>query len=60
MGRIIKIRVNELIGNHITNENISCTDSWRLYNPYAKEKNIQHYKFESDGKIRVIKVIYHI
>jgi transposase-like protein len=60
MGRIVKSQVNDLIGNHITSDNIFCTDSWRAYKTYAKEKNIEHYRFKSDGKIRVIKGLYHI
>jgi transposase-like protein len=60
MGRILKSQVDKTIGHMVSNENILCTDAWRAYMTYAKEKNIQHYRIKSDGKSHVIKGIYHI
>ncbi len=39
--------------------NVLCTDAWRALMTYAKEKEIEHYSFKSDGKERV-RGVYHI
>lgn len=39
MGRILKSQVNKSIGDLLLNENILCTDAWRAYKTFAKEKN---------------------
>jgi transposase-like protein/IS1 family transposase len=59
-GRVIKAKLEKKIGEKLSKENILCTDSWRAFSTYAKEKGVEHYRFKSDGKVRVIKGIYHI
>ncbi len=59
-GRIVKKKLDKKIGTLLSKNNILCTDSWRAFSSYAKEKKVEHYRFKSDGKIRVIKGIYHI
>lgn len=60
MGRIIKSQVDNTIGKYLDKENILCTDNWRAYKTYAQEKHMEHYRIKSNGKIHVIKGIYHI
>jgi len=60
MGRIIKSQVETTIGQYLSEDNILCTDSWRAYMTYAKDKGLEHYRIKSDGKSHVIKGIYHI
>jgi transposase-like protein len=59
-GRIVKTKLDKKIGDKLSKENVLCTDSWRAFSNYAKEKGVQHYRFKSDGKVRVIKGIYYI
>ncbi|ANU22655.1 IS1595-like element ISPdo1 family transposase [Planococcus donghaensis] len=58
-GRILKTRLHQAIGAKLTSENVLCTDAWRAFKTYAKEKGMNHYAFKSDGKERV-KGLYHI
>ncbi len=58
-GRIIKEQVEESIGPKLSASNVLCTDAWRAFKTYAKEKGIEHYAFKSDGKVRT-KGLFHI
>ncbi len=60
MGRILKTQVEDTIGQYISTENILCTDSWRAYTTYAKQKGVAHYRIKPDKGIYAIKGIYHI
>ena len=42
MGRIVKTKVDTLIGSKLSNENVLVTDAWRAYKTYAKEKGLEH------------------
>jgi hypothetical protein len=41
MGRIVKTKVEKMIGSKLTPENVLVTDAWRAYKTYAKEKGIE-------------------
>jgi IS1 family transposase len=58
-GRIVKSKLELAIGTKLSSANTLCTDAWRAFKAYAKEKGIEHYPFKSDGKERV-KGLYHI
>jgi hypothetical protein len=58
-GRILKTKLDEVIGCHLSDSNVLCTDSWRAFSSYANSKGLAHYRFKSDGKQRV-KGVYHI
>ncbi len=58
-GRIVKSRLDKAIGSKLSKSNILCTDAWRAFKTYAKDKGVEHYAFKSDGKERV-KGLYHI
>ncbi|MEK5063645.1 IS1595 family transposase [Cytobacillus sp. FSL R5-0596] len=58
-GRIVKFRLEDAIGNKLSPTNALCTDAWRAFMTYAKEKGLEHYRFKSDGKERV-RGVYHI
>ncbi|WP_413473706.1 IS1595 family transposase [Streptococcus parauberis] len=58
-GRIVKSRLEEAIGTKLSPTNVLCTDAWRAFMTYAKEKGLEHYRFKSDGKERV-RGVYHI
>lgn len=58
-GRIVKTKLDQAIGSKVSTTNTLCTDAWRAFKAYAKEKGIEHYPFKSDGKER-IKGLYHI
>lgn len=60
MGRIVKTKVDTLIGSKLSNENALVTDAWRAYKTYAKEKGLEHYRIKSGGGKHVIKGLYHI
>ncbi len=60
MGRIVKTKVDNLIGSKLSSENVIVTDAWRAYKTYAKEKGIEHYRIKSDSGKHVIKGLYHI
>lgn len=38
MGRIVKTKVEKMIGSKLTPENVLVIDAWRAYKTYAKEK----------------------
>lgn len=54
MGRIIKSQVENTVGQYLSVDNILCTDSWRAYKTYARDKGIEHYRIKSDGKAHTI------
>ncbi|MCM3632170.1 IS1595 family transposase [Paenibacillus camelliae] len=58
-GRIQTTKLDEAIGEHLSDSNVLCTDSWRAFSSYANTKGLAHYRFKSDGKQRV-KGVYHI
>jgi len=60
MGRIEKPKLDEVIGDYISQDNIICTDKWRAYKTYCKEKGIKLYQHKPGDTGRVIKGIYHI
>ncbi len=60
MGRIEKPKLDEVIGDYISQDNIICTDKWRAYKTYCKEKGIKLYQLKPGDTGRVIKGIYHI
>jgi hypothetical protein len=60
MGRIVKPKVDALIGSKLSKENVIVTDAWRAYKTSAKEKGLEHYCIKSDGGKHVIKGLYHI
>ncbi|RBP88971.1 hypothetical protein DFO70_1122 [Cytobacillus firmus] len=37
-GEIVKIRLEEAIGSKLSPSNVLCTDAWRAFMTYAKEK----------------------
>ena len=42
MGRIVKTKVDNMIGSKLTSDNVLVTDAWRAYKTYAKEKGLEH------------------
>ncbi|WP_372813307.1 IS1595 family transposase [Paenibacillus sp.] len=58
-GRIRTTKLDEAIGEYLSDSNVLCTDSWRAFSSYANTKGLAHYRFKSDGKQRV-KGVYHI
>ena len=50
MGRIVKTKVDNMIGSKLTSDNVLVTDAWRAYKTYAKEKGLEHYRISNDGK----------
>ncbi|MED0964083.1 IS1595 family transposase [Bacillus paramycoides] len=60
MGRIVKSKVEETIGHLLDVGTILCTDAWRAYMTYAKEKGMEHYRINTSKTGHVIKGIYHI
>jgi IS1 family transposase len=58
-GRIVKAQLERVIGSKLSKSNILCTDGWRAFRTYAKDKGLDHYPFKSNGKERV-KGLYHI
>lgn len=58
-GRIVRTRLDEAVGSKLSASNVLCTDAWRAFMTYAKDKGLEHYRFKSDGKERV-KGVYHI
>ena len=41
MGRVVKTKVEGMIGSKLTPNNVLVTDAWRAYKTYAKEKGIE-------------------
>jgi transposase-like protein/IS1 family transposase len=60
MGRIEKTKVEKVIGSLISVDTILCTDGWRGYKTYAKEKGHEHYRIDTKKTGYVIKGLYHI
>jgi transposase-like protein/IS1 family transposase len=60
MGRVVKTKVDNMIGSKLTPDNVLVTDAWRAYKTYAKEKGIEHYRIKSNDGKHVIKGLYHI
>ncbi|MCM3671979.1 IS1595 family transposase [Mesobacillus maritimus] len=60
MGRIEKSQVEKSLGSHIAGDTILCTDGWRGYKTYAKEKGLEHYRINTKKTGYVIKGLYHI
>ena len=59
-GRLVKFQLDNAIGSKLSSDNTLCTDAWRAFSTYAKDKGIvEHYRFKSDGVERV-RGIYHI
>lgn len=51
MGRVVKTKIDNMIGSKLTSDNILVTDAWRAYKSYTKEKGLEHYRIKSnDGK----------
>jgi hypothetical protein len=48
MGRVVKSKVDKVIGSKLRSENVLVTDAWRAYKTYAKEKGLEHYRIKSD------------
>ncbi|MFZ5975753.1 MAG: IS1595 family transposase [Bacillota bacterium] len=57
MGRIRTEKVDELVGSFLSPSNILCTDGWRAYKTYAKDKGMEYYALKDR---HVLKGIYHI
>lgn len=60
MGRISKEKLNIILDKRIHNEVVLCTDAWKSYKTYSKEKGLEHYVLNTSEKKYVIKDIYHI
>ncbi|MFJ5718202.1 IS1595 family transposase [Neobacillus sp. NPDC093127] len=58
-GRIIKSQLDKAIGLKLSSDNTLCTDAWRAFSVYAKSKGLEHYRFKSNGTVRV-RGLYHI
>lgn len=50
----------ETIGHLLDLDTILCTDAWRAYMTYAKEKGMEHYRTNTSKTGHVIKETYHI
>lgn len=60
MWRVVKAKVDGMIGSKLTPNNVPVTDAWRAYKTYANEKEIEHYRIKTDARKHVIKGLYHI
>ncbi len=60
MGRVVKTKVDNMIGSKLSPDNVLVTDAWRAYKTYAKEKGIERYRIKSNDGKHVIKGLYHI
>lgn len=58
-GRIVKTQLDKAIGSKLSSDNTLCTDAWRAFSAYAKSKELEHYRFKSDGS-ESVKGLYHI
>ena len=58
-GRISIKQVNKLIGSKVSESNILCSDAWRSYSMFARQKGLDHYSIKST-EAYVKKGIYHI
>ena len=52
-GRLVKAQLDKAIGSKLSPNNTRCTDAWRAFSTYAKSKDMEHYRFKSDGIERV-------
>jgi IS1 family transposase len=52
--------VKKTIGSLISKDTILCTDVWRGYKPFAKEKGLEHYRIDTKKTGYVVNGIYHI
>lgn len=55
MGRLVKPKVEIIIGSKLSSDNVLVTDAWRAYKTYAKEKGLEHYRIKSDDGKYVLK-----
>lgn len=46
LGRVVKNKVDTMIGSKLPPSNVLVTDIWRAYKTYAKEKGIEHYRIK--------------
>jgi len=60
LGRVVKTKVDGMIGSKLSPNNVLITDAWRAYKTYANEKRIEHYRIKLDDENYVIKGLYHI
>jgi hypothetical protein len=47
LGRIVKEKLDMVIGGKLTLTNILVSDAWRAYKTYAEEKDLEHYRLKS-------------
>lgn len=59
LGRINKKQVDKLLGSKVSDCNVLCSDAWRSYSIFAKQKGLDHYSLKSKEE-HVKKGIYHI
>jgi hypothetical protein len=59
MGRVVKTKVEKIIGSKLTSENVLYQILGELIR-HAKEKGIEHYRIKSNDGKYVIKGLYHI
>lgn len=59
-GRVVKTKVDGMIGSKLSPNNVLVTDAWRAYKTYANEKGREHYRIKSDDGKYAIKGLYHI
>ncbi len=60
LGRVVKNKVDTMIGSKLIPDNVLVTDAWRAYKTYAKKNGIEHYRIKSNDGKHVIKGLYHI
>ncbi len=60
MGRIVKPKVEKIIGSKLSSDNVLVTYAWRAYKTYAKDRGLEHYRIKSNEGRHVIKGLYHI
>jgi transposase-like protein len=60
MGRVVKTKIDSMIGSKLSPDNVIVTDAWRAYKTYAKEKGIEHYRIKFNDRKYVIRGLYHI
>ncbi len=49
-GRIITKSLDEALGSKLSIQNVLCTDAWRVFMTYAKEKGIEHHRLKANGR----------
>ncbi len=52
-GRLVKTQLHTAIGSKLSPDNTLFTEAWRAFSTYAKSKDLEHYRFKSDGIDRV-------